>query len=59
MNFEKMYKKSLQMIKKYDINNLCDYIKLAKEKNLLNNVSLEYISGTSFNELLKEAKKLG
>ena len=49
---KKAYQKSLQMIKKYNIQNVKDYIKLAKKYTLLNNISLEFISGKTFDELI-------
>ena len=49
---EKAYQKSLQMIKKYNIKNVKEYIMLAKKYTLLNNISLEYISGKKFEELI-------
>ena len=51
------YKKSLQMIKEKNITNIKDYTKLAKEENLLNSVSLEYISRKEFNNLIKEVRE--
>ena len=50
------YKKSLQMIKEKNINDLKEYTKLAKKENLLNPVSLEYISRKSFDNLVKEVR---
>ena len=49
MNFEKIYKKSLQMIKK--VKNKKEYIELIDKENLLSIPSLEYISGKNFREL--------
>lgn len=57
MNFKEAYEKSLQMIKEKNINNIKEYTKLAKEENLLNPVSLEYISRKEFNNLIKDVKK--
>lgn len=54
---EEAYKKSLQMIKENNIKDLKEYTKLAKEENLLNPVSLEYISRKEFNNLLKEMRR--
>ena len=54
---EEAYKKSLQMIKENNIKNIKEYTKLAKEKNLLNPVSLEYISRKSFDNLVKEVRE--
>lgn len=51
------YIKSLQMIKKYKITNKKEYAKLVKEHNLLNIVSLEYISGKNFKDILKTKSK--
>lgn len=51
------YLKSLQMIKEHDIKNINEYTKLAKEENLLNPVSLEYISRKEFNNLIQGIKK--
>lgn len=59
MNFKEAYEKSLQMIKEKNINNIKEYTKLAKEENLLNPVSLEYISRKEFNNLLKEVREGG
>ena len=56
MDMKETYKKSLQMIKEFKITNLKDYTTLAKEKNLLNPVSLEYISRKSFDNLVKEVR---
>ena len=39
------------------ISNLKDYTKIAKEKNLLSAVSLEYISRREFNNLLRDILK--
>lgn len=49
---EKAYIRSLQMIKKYNVKNLKEYMELAKKYTLLNNISLEYISGKKFDELI-------
>ena len=57
MDMKSAYKKSLQMIKEKNITNIKDYTKLAKEENLLNSVSLEYISRKEFNNLLKEMRR--
>ena len=57
MDFKEAYKKSLQMIKENNITNIKDYIDLAKRENLLNPVSLEYISRKDFNNLIKEVKE--
>ena len=57
MDFKEAYEKSLQMIKENNITNIKDYTKLAKEENLLNPVSLEYISRKEFNNLLKEMRR--
>lgn len=54
---EEAYKKSLQMIKENNIKDLKEYTKLAKKENLLNPVSLEYISKKEFNNLLKEVRE--
>ena len=54
MNYKEAYEKSLQMIKEKDVKDIKEYTKLAKEENLLNPVSLEYISRKEFNNLLKE-----
>ena len=54
---EEAYEKSLQMIKEKNINNIKEYTKLAKEENLLNPVSLEYISRKDFNNLLKQIRE--
>lgn len=51
------YKKSLQMIKENNITNIKEYTKLAKEENLLNPVSLEYISRKEFYNLIKEVRE--
>lgn len=45
--------KSLQMIEQYQITNKKDYAKLVKEYNLLNVITLEYIFGTSFKNIVK------
>ena len=48
------YEKSLQMIKEQNkILTEKQYTKLAKENNLLNIVSIEFISRKSFNRLVK------
>ncbi len=52
MDMKSAYKKSLQMIKERNINNIKDYTILAKEENLLSAISLGYISGKDFNSLL-------
>ena len=57
MNMKKAYERSIQIIKKEKISNLKDYTKIAKEKNLLNAVSLEYISRREFNNLLRDILK--
>ena len=57
MNMKKAYEKSIQIIKKEKISNLKDYTKIAKEKNLLSAVSLEYISRREFNNLLRDILK--
>ena len=57
ISMEEAYEKSLQMIKEKNINNIKEYTKLAKEENLLNPVSLEYISRKEFNNLLKEMRR--
>lgn len=57
MDFKEAYKKSLQMIKEFKITNLKEYTKLAKEENLLNPVSLEYISRKEFNNLIKDIRE--
>ena len=57
MNYKEAYEKSLQMIKEKDVKDIKEYTKLAKEENLLNPVSLEYISRKEFNNLLKEVKE--
>ena len=54
MTMKEAYLKSLQMIKEKNITNLKEYNKLAKEENLLNSVSLEYISRKEFGNLIKE-----
>jgi len=54
---EKVYKKSLQMIKELNIKNEEEYNKIVKEYSILNIVSLKYIAGTnSFEKILKIAK---
>ena len=45
------------MIKEKDVKDVKEYTKLAKEENLLNSVSLEYISRKEFNNLLKEVRE--
>ncbi len=57
MNMKKAYERSIQIIKKEKISNLKDYTKIAKEKNLLSAVSLEYISRKEFNNLLRDILK--
>lgn len=57
MNMKKAYERSIQIIKKEKISNLKDYTKIAKEKNLLSAVSLEYISRREFNNLLRDILK--
>ena len=57
MDMKSAYEKSLQMIKEKNITNIKEYTKLAKEENLLNPTSLEYISRKEFNNLLKEIKE--
>ena len=57
MNMKEAYLKSLQMIKENNITNIKEYTKLAKEENLLNPVSLEYISRKEFNNLIKEVRE--
>ena len=54
---EEAYKKSLQMTKEHNINDLKEYTKLAKKENLLNPVSLEYISRKEFNNLIKDIRE--
>ena len=54
---KKDYLKSLQMDKRKNTTNIKEYTKLAKEENLLNPVSLEYISRKEFNNLIKDVKK--
>ena len=54
MDIKEAYEKSLQKIKENNITNIKDYTKLAKKEELLNTVSLEYISRKSFNNLAKE-----
>ena len=54
---EEAYKKSLQMIKENNIKDAKEYTKLAKEENLLNPVSLEYISRKEFNNLIKDIRE--
>lgn len=54
MDMKETYEKSLQMIKEHNINDLKEYTKLAKKENLLNPVSLEYISRKEFNNLIFE-----
>lgn len=54
MTMKEAYLKSLQMIKEKNITNLKEYNRLAKEENLLNSVSLEYISRKEFSNLIKE-----
>lgn len=56
---KKDYLKSLQMDKRKNTTNIKEYTKLAKEENLLNHVSLEYISRKEFNNLLKEVREGG
>ena len=51
------YKKSLQMIKENNIKDIKEYTKLAKKEDLLNPVSLEYISRKSFDNLIKGVLK--
>ena len=51
------YKKSLQMIKENNIKDIKEYTKLAKKENLLNPVSLEYISRKEFNNLIEEIRE--
>ena len=55
---EEAYIKSIKYIKKYEVKNLKEYMRLAKKYNLLNNISLEYISGKDFLELLEEINKV-
>ena len=57
MDMKSAYKKSLQMIKEKNISNIKEYTKLAKEENLLNPVSLEYISRKEFNNLIKDIRE--
>ena len=57
MDFKEAYKKSLQMIKENNIKDVKEYTKLAKEENLLNPVSLEYISRKEFNNLIKDIRE--
>ena len=54
---KKAYERSIQIIKKEKISNLKDYTKIAKEKDLLSAVSLEYISRREFNNLLRDILK--
>ena len=54
MDMKSAYEKSLQKIKEKKITNLKDYNKLAKKENLLNAISLEYISRKEFNNLIEE-----
>lgn len=51
------YIKSLRMIEKYKITNKKQYAKFVKEYNLLSAVSLEYISGKNFSDILKTISK--
>lgn len=54
---EEAYKKSLQMIKENNIKDLKEYTKLDKKENLLNPVSLEYVSKKEFNNLIEEIRE--
>lgn len=47
------YIKSLQMIKQYNITSRKEYTKLVEQHNLLNIVTLEYISGRNFSNIVK------
>ena len=59
MEIKEAYEKSLQMIKDRKISNIKEYTKLAKKENLLNTVSMEYISRKDFNNLLKQIREGG
>ena len=52
MDMKSAYKKSLQMIKERNINNIKDYTILAKEENLLSALSLQSTSRKDSNSLL-------
>ena len=58
MNMKRSYKKSLRKIKENNITTRKEYIALAKKENLLNPVSLEYISGKQFSNLIKEVREV-
>lgn len=51
------YIKSLQMIKENKITNKKEYAKLVKEHNLLNFVTLEYITRKKFRNIVKNVSK--
>ena len=57
MDIKEAYLKSLRMMKKNDVKDIKEYTKLAKEENLLNPVSLEYISRKEFNNLIKDIRE--
>ena len=59
MNMKEAYEKSLRMIKEKNITNIKEYTELAKKENLLNPVSMEYISRKDFNNLLKQIREGG
>lgn len=52
MYMKELYLKSLQKIKELKIRDREEYIKIAKEENLLMPDSLEYISNKKFEELV-------
>lgn len=57
MIMKEAYEKSLRMMKENNITNIKEYTKLAKTENLLNPVSMEYISRKDFNNLLKQIRE--
>lgn len=58
MIMNEAYEKSLQIIKESNEKlTKKEYTKLAKQYNLLNVVSLEYISRKSFEQLVKELRR--
>ena len=53
------YIKSLQLIRKYDIKDKKEYIKIAKEYDLLSIIALKYMSGIgNFDDLIKKVKEV-
>lgn len=59
VNMEKMYQKSIQMIKTLDIKSEKEYNKLHKKYLLLSSQSLKYITNIkNFNKIIELANKI-